>query len=81
MNQAELFEAQILENIRTMSNDCASKDFAAQYRIIQYDFACNFKDLCRPVIQEPNDMYELPLCIREQHDNSRVGISRSSQDI
>ena len=61
MNQAELFEEEILKNICAMSNDCALKDLAAQFhnRIVQYHYAYNFKYLGRPIIQEPTDMVAL----------------------
>jgi cephalosporin hydroxylase len=61
MNQAELFDVEISENIRTMSNDGALKDLATQFhnRIVQYNYAYNFKWLGRPIIQEPTDIVAL----------------------
>jgi cephalosporin hydroxylase len=61
MNQAELFDMEIRESIHSMSNDCALKDLATQFhnRIVQYNYAYNFKWLGRPIIQEPTDIVAL----------------------
>jgi cephalosporin hydroxylase len=61
MDQAELFELEIRENIRNMSNDRALKDLTVQFhnRIVQHKYAYNFRWMGRPIIQEPSDIVAL----------------------